>query len=190
MDHIIGLGRRPAGSDGMTTPPRTPDAGSARHVDILHPRDWVDLLFLIGIVGKGVDALGEVAGGLLLLILRPVQIRTLVRVLTQDELSEDPHDVLANWLTRFADSLNVDALTFGAVYLLAHGLVKLVLVIALLSNRLWAYPWMITVLLVFIAYQVYRLITSPTAGMLILTIFDLVVTVLTAIAYRRHRARR
>jgi uncharacterized membrane protein len=174
----------------MTTPPpRRRGASSAQHVDILRPRDWVDRLFVLGIVGKGVDALGEIVGGLLLLVLRPVQIRTLIRVLTQDELSEDPHDVLANWLTRFADSLNVDALTFGAVYLLAHGVVKLVLVIALLRNRLWAYPWMITVLLAFIAYQVYRLITSPTAGMMILTIFDLVVTVLTVIEYRRHRAR-
>ena len=166
-----------------------PGAASARHLDILHPRDWVDRLFVIGVVGKGVDALGEIVGGLLLLILRPIQIRTLIRVLTQDELSEDPHDVLANWLTRFADSLNVGALEFGAVYLLAHGIVKLVLVIALLRNRLWAYPWMITVLLAFIAYQVYRLITAPTAGMLILTIFDLVVTVLTMIEYHRHRAR-
>ena len=49
---------------------------------------------------------------------------------------------------------------------------------------------MITVLLAFIAYQVYWLITSPTAGMLILTIFDLVVTVLTVIEYHRHRTRR
>ena len=168
-----------------------PSAAPAQHVDNLHPRDWVDRLFVLGLVGKGVDALAEIVGGLLLLlILRPVQIRTLIRVLTQDELSEDPHDVLANWLTRFADSLNVDALTFGAVYLLAHGMVKLVLVVALLRNRLWAYPWMITVLLVFIAYQVYRLITSPTAGMLILTMFDIVVTVLTVIEYRRHRTRR
>jgi uncharacterized membrane protein len=175
----------------MTTPPPdTPRAASAQHVDILHPRDWVDRIFVLGIVGKGVDALGEIVGGILLLVLRPVQIRTLIKVLTQDELSEDPHDVLANWLTRSANRIDVDALTFGAVYLLAHGIVKLVLVIAILRNRLWAYPWMITVLLAFIAYQVYRMITSPTAGMLALTIFDLVVTVLTVIEYRRHRARR
>jgi uncharacterized membrane protein len=175
----------------MTTPPPdTPRAAAAQHVDILHPRDWVDRLFVLGIVGKGVDALGEIVGGILLLVLRPVQIRTLIKVLTQDELSEDPHDVLANWLTRSANRIDVDALTFGAVYLLAHGIVKLVLVIAILRNRLWAYPWMITVLLAFIAYQVYRMITSPTAGMLALTIFDLVVTVLTVIEYRRHRARR
>jgi uncharacterized membrane protein len=177
-------------SDDMTTPPPAPPgAASAQRVDILHPRDWVDRLFLLGIVGKGLDALGEIIGGTLLLILRPVQMRTLIRLLTQDELSEDPHDVLAQWLTGFADRIDVHALTFGAVYLLAHGIVKIVLVIALLRNRLWAYPWMIAVLLAFIAYQVYRIVTSPTAGMIALTIFDLVVTVLTVIEYRRQRTR-
>ena len=59
-----------------------PGAASARHLDLLHPRDWVDRLFVIGLVGKGVDALAEIVGGLLLLILRPVPIRTLIRVLT------------------------------------------------------------------------------------------------------------
>jgi uncharacterized membrane protein len=156
---------------------------------MLHPRDWVDRLFVLGILGKGVDGLGEIVGGILVLVVRPVQIRTLIRVLTQDELSEDPHDVLANWLMRSADRINVDTLTFGAIYLLAHGVVKLVLVIALLRNRLWAYPWMIAVLLAFIAYQVYRIITFPTAGMVALTVFDVVVTVLTVIEYRRHRLR-
>jgi uncharacterized membrane protein len=175
----------------MTPPPsRPPSAASAQPTDILYRRDWVDRLFVLGIFGKGIDGLGEVVGGMLLLVLGPVRTRTLIRVLTQDELSEDPHDVLANWLARFADGLNVDALTFGAVYLLAHGVVKLILVIALLGDRLWAYPWMIAVLLAFIAYQVYRLVTSPTAGMLALTIFDLVVTVLTGVEYRRHRSRR
>jgi uncharacterized membrane protein len=36
--------------------------------------------------------------------------------------------------------------TSGAVYLLAHGLVKVILVAALLKNQLWAYPWTIAFL--------------------------------------------
>jgi uncharacterized membrane protein len=34
---------------------------------------------------------------------------------------------------------------------LAHGIIK-VLVTALLLNKLWAYPWMIMVLILFIGY--------------------------------------
>jgi uncharacterized membrane protein len=35
--------------------------------------------------------------------------------------------------------------------------VKVVLVVALLLNKLWAYPRSIVVLLVFICYQLYRI---------------------------------
>jgi uncharacterized membrane protein len=173
----------------MRTP--TPDrpGASAQDPEIPRQQDWIDRLFVLGIIGKGLDALGEVIGGMLLLVLGASRISTLIRVLTQDELSEDPHEVLAQWLTRFADRINVEALTFGAIYLLAHGFVKVVLVVALLRNRLWAYPWMIAVLLTFIGYQVYRIIRSPTAGMIALTVFDLIITVLTVIEYRRHRRR-
>ena len=169
-----------------TPPPETPGA-SSQHPEVLRQPDWVDRLFVVGIIGKGVDAVGEVIGGILLLILGASRISTLISVLTQDELSGDPHEVLAQWLTRFADRINVETLTFGAVYLLAHGIVKAVLVVALLRNQLWAYPWMIAVLLTFIGYQVYRIIRSPTAGMIALTVFDLLITVLTVIEYRRHR---
>ena len=55
---------------------------------------------------------------------------------------------------------------FGAVYLLLHGAVKVVLVIALLLNKLWAYPCMIVVLLIFIGYQLYRIALNPSAGLI------------------------
>jgi uncharacterized membrane protein len=60
---------------------------------------------------------------MLLLVVQPAQIRALVRVLTQDELSEDPHEALAKWLARLADRIDVDSLTFAAVYLLGPGVV-------------------------------------------------------------------
>jgi uncharacterized membrane protein len=76
---------------------------------------------------------------------------------------------------------------FGAVYLLAHGAVKVVLVVALLLNKLWAYPWMIVVLLLFIGYQLYRISLTPTAGLIALTVFDVVILVLTWREYRVQR---
>src|SRR6266571_5618426 len=50
--------------------------------------------------------------------------------------------------------------------------VKIVLVTALLRNKLWAYPWMIAFLIAFIAYQVYRMTFAPSVGLVALTIFD------------------
>jgi uncharacterized membrane protein len=67
--------------------------------------------------------------------------------------------------------------------------VKVVLVWAVLRDRLWAYPWMIAFLGIFIVYQAYRIVVRITLGMVLLTLFDLVVVWLTVREYRRNRER-
>jgi len=82
------------------------------------------------------------------------------------------------------------AVLFGAIYLLAHGLVKVVLVVALLLNKLWACPWMIAILTLFIGYQLYRIALHPTIGLVALTLFDATILILTWREYRVQRSRR
>jgi uncharacterized membrane protein len=144
------------------------------------PKDTLDRVFEIGIILKGFNGLAELLGGLLLLFVRPGDIH-------QGELSEDPHDLIARYLLHTANGLTGSAVIFGAVYLLLHGAVKVVLVIALLLNKLWAYPCMIIVLLIFIGYQLYRIALQPGAGLIALTIFDAVIVALTWREYRRQR---
>jgi uncharacterized membrane protein len=152
------------------------------------PRDLLDQTFEVGIILKGLDGVLEVLGGLLLLVVSPATIDRVVTSLTQHELSEDPHDFLAAHLLRTAHGLTGSAVLFGAVYLLAHGLVKIILVTALLKNQLWAYPWTIGFLGVFILYQLYRLSFTPSLGLTALTIFDMVIAWLTYREYRKQRA--
>jgi uncharacterized membrane protein len=152
------------------------------------PRDLLDQTFEVGIILKGLDGVLEVIGGLLLLIVSPATIDRVVTGLTQHELSEDPNDFLATHLLRTAHGLTGSAVLFGAVYLLAHGLVKVILVTTLLKNQLWAYPWMIAFLGVFIAYQLYRLSLKASVGLTALTIFDAVIAWLTYREYRKQLA--
>jgi uncharacterized membrane protein len=158
-------------------------------VTVFRPRTWLDRAFAIGIIAKGLNGVAELLGGLLLLFVTPDQIRHLAISWTHAELSEDPHDVIATHLLHTADGLTGPAVMFGAVYLLAHGAVKVVLVTALLLNKLWAYPWMIVVLLLFIAYQLYRIALNPSAGLIGLTISDSVIVILTWREYRQQRRR-
>jgi uncharacterized membrane protein len=151
------------------------------------PQDTLDRAFQIGIIAKGLNGLAELVGGLLLLFVGPGDIHHLVAMLTQGELSEDPNDVIARYLLHTADGLTGSALLFGAAYLLLHGAVKVGLVIALLLNKLWAYPCTITVLLIFIGYQLYRIALQPSVGLIALTVFDAVIVVLTWREYRRRR---
>jgi uncharacterized membrane protein len=151
------------------------------------PQNWMDRVFEIGIIAKGLNGAVELLGGLLLLFVSPEWIRHLAVSITRVELSEDPHDFIATHLLHTTSGLTGNAILFGSVYLLTHGAVKVVLVIALLLNKLWAYPWLIGVLLVFIGYQLYRISLDPTAGLIALTVFDVVIVLLTWREYRVQR---
>jgi len=129
----------------------------------------------------------EVLGGLLLLVVPPAALGALAAFLTQHELSEDPKDLIANYLIHQAHNLSASTTLFGAFYLLSHGVVKIVLVTAVLKNKLWAYPWMIAFLMSFIVYQLYRLSIHLSIGLILLTVFDAFIVVLTWIEYNRHR---
>ena len=157
---------------------------------MFRPHDWLDRVFEIGIIGKGLNGTAELIAGLLLLVASPDRIRHFAVLLTQGELSEDPHDLIATRLLHSANGLTGGAVRFGAIYLLAHGAVKVALVIALLLDKLWAYPWMIGFLSLFIGYQLYRIALHPSAGLIALTIFDALVLALTAREYRRQRQHR
>jgi uncharacterized membrane protein len=150
--------------------------------------DLLDRTFAVGIILKGLDGVLEVVGGLVLLVVSPAAIDSLTRALTQHELSEDPHDFLATHLLDAAGSLTSASVRFGAVYLISHGVVKVVLVAALLRNKIWAYPWMIAFLIAFIAYQVYRMTFAFSIGLLALTVFDVFIAWLTYREYGKQRA--
>ena len=144
---------------------------------------------MVSIILKGLDGLLELIGGLLLIAVGPTTINRVIADLTRHELSEDPHDFVATRLMHFGNGLTGSAVHFAAAYLLVHGLVKVVLVVALLRNQLWAYPWLIITLIIFIVYQLYRIALVPTAGLIALTLFDAVVVWLTWREWRKRRGR-
>jgi uncharacterized membrane protein len=161
-----------------------PDQKSPRQVSRA-----LDTTFRIGLLLKAADGVLEIAGGLLLLFLTPSDIQHFARALTAHELSRDPHDFLANHLLHSTVHLTKGTTLFGAVYLLSHGTAKVVVVVLVLRNKLWAYPWLIALLIAFIVYQVYRLtLVHFSVGLLALTIFDALLVWLTWREYQAKRA--
>ncbi|HZD96817.1 MAG TPA: DUF2127 domain-containing protein [Micromonosporaceae bacterium] len=152
------------------------------------PASLLDRTFEIGIILKGLDGVLETIGGILLLAVTPATINRVARGIFQHELSEDPQDYIAVHVLRYTHGLTGNAVTFAAIYLLVHGIVKVFLVGALLRNKLWAYPWLILVLLLFIGYQLYRIAIKPTGGLIALTIFDAIITWLTWREWRKQLA--
>lgn len=145
-------------------------------------------LFRLSILLKGAHALLECAAGLLLAFAGTSAMSRLVERLTQDELLEDPNDFLARHLLELAGGLSGSTQRFYAFYLLSHGVVKLLLVLALLRNRLWAYPASLVVFGLFIVYQLYRFSYTHSPGLVALSVLDLVVIVLIWHEYRVMRS--
>lgn len=148
----------------------------------------LDRAFRITIILKGLDGLLEVIGGILLLVVSPMSIEHVARFFTAHELAEDPHDFIANHLLHSANQLTRSATVYGGIYLLSHGIAKVVLVVLVLKDKLWAYPLIIGLLLVFIVYQVYRLTYKLSFGLVFLTLFDILVVWLTWREYRIKRS--
>lgn len=150
-------------------------------------------LFQVSVLLKGVHAALECAGGIALALVSTETIIGFVSALTQEELIEDPHDVIATRLLAAARHFSVATKDFYAFYLLSHGVIKLLLVVGLLRGKLWAYPVALVVLGLFIAYQLYRFSYTRGLGLIALTLFDIVVIVLIWHEYnvvRRHLATR
>jgi len=146
----------------------------------------LDRTFAIALVLKGLDGVLEVAGGIVLLLVAPHSLQHFLRWIVSHDLAGDPHDFIARHLLHSASELSRHTTRFGAVYLLSHGVAKVVLIVALLRHQLWAYPWLIALLVVFVAYQCYRLTYAPSIGLALLTAFDVFVAVLTWMEWRRR----
>ena len=148
-------------------------------------------IFEISVLLKGAHALIECIGGLVLAFVSSSAIASLVNTLTQEELIEDPNDFVATHLLSLAQNFTVSSQHFYAFYLLSHGLIKVFLVIGLLRNKLWAYPLSLVVLGLFIVYQFYRYSYTHGIGLIVLTVFDVIVMALIWHEYRlvrRHLA--
>ena len=145
-----------------------------------------EVLFRAGVILKGLDGVLEIAGGVALWLVSPGLILRWIGLLTQDEIARNRHDVIAHHLRLAVGSL-VSGKHFLALYLLAHGIVKILVVVALLKNRLWAYPVSIAVFGAFIVYQLYRFTLGGSAGLIVLSAFDLIVIWLIWMEYRARK---
>ena len=145
----------------------------------------VHLFFDISLFVKGFDGVVQLAGGGLMLALSSGQLAHLAQVLTRSTLTADPHDWVANYLLRSGEQLTDSERVFGGLYLLWHGVVKVGLVIALLKKLAWAYPVAMVAFFLFLVYQLYRYSHTHSIELLVLSVLDVAVIVLTWLEYQR-----
>jgi uncharacterized membrane protein len=143
-----------------------------------HP-SLLERIFHAGITLKGIGGVMEMIGGVLLWFIKPAAMSETARLLFFQELSRNPDGFISSHVLRESSKLaNADP-TFASLYLLSHGITKVILVVCLWLNKLWAYPLTIVVFAGFCVYQVHRYMRTHSIALVLLTIFDLILIYLT-----------
>lgn len=156
----------------------------------VRPRRGFELAYTIGVVLKGIDGLVELVTGVLL-IMSPGMVH-LVLSATIAEARESNAAVrvfIADHLAHLNAQLTSTAIALLVVFLLVHGVVKLVLVYCLLRRLHRVYPYALAILVLFLAFQVYAFVRVPSVSLAIFTVIDVVIIVLVWLEWRKLRGR-
>jgi len=144
-------------------------------------------VFAVSVSLKGLHALFEVVAGVALYLTSTETIVGRLSDWSNRQIALERHDWIADHLLRFAEGFSVQKHDFYAFYLLSHGIVKAVLVVGLLKEKLWAYPASFVVFGAFLLYQLYRYSFTHDFTLILLSIFDLFVIALALHEYRLLR---
>ncbi|MDB4992364.1 MAG: hypothetical protein JWL75_609 [Parcubacteria group bacterium] len=147
---------------------------STAELNELRTEKTVYELFRWSVILKGVISLGEVVVGLALLAIPKDTIVVLVQG-AGTWLSTHADSAIAGHVVTELTKFGSGTAVFVAIYLLSRGLIKCLLIYALLRNILWAYPASLTVLGLFVIYQIYEILTLGSVFVIAITLFDLVV---------------
>lgn len=150
-------------------------------------RELIDKIFDVGVLLKAVFGVFEVLGGILLAVSGKLVLNNFIIDLAQQEISEDPNDLIANFLINTSNNFYYNAHIFAIVYLIAHGVINIFLTVSLLKNRIWAYPWAIILFGVFIIYQFYRFFHTFSLSLLFLTMFDIFIVLVIWLEWNRKK---
>ena len=143
--------------------------------------------FRAGITLKGVDGILEAIGGIVLWSIKPSDLNRIALRFLEIDLPFDRHEFITRHLYRATEHLAYGGQHFASLYLLAHGLIKALLVIALWFDALWAYPLTMFVFGLFSVYQVHRFLHTHSVALLLITVFDVLIIWLTWREYHEQK---
>jgi uncharacterized membrane protein len=146
--------------------------------------------FQAGITLKGIDGMLEAIGGIVLWSIKPADLNRIALKFLETDLPFDRHEFITTHLYRATEHLAYGGKHFASLYLLAHGLTKALLVIALWFDALWAYPLTMVVFGLFSVFQIHRFLHTHSVVLLLLTVFDMLIIGLTWREYSEQKVSR
>jgi uncharacterized membrane protein len=151
-------------------------------------KSGTDRMFAVAITIKGIDGGLQFLGALLLMVIPPTLITGAANMIITRDLLGDPSGTLSTHLAEAADHFaNGSSRWFAIIYLLAHGVIKLVLVWALVKRVMWMFPVSVVVLAGFVVYEVWRAVHTHSIALPIFAAIDVVIIILIIREYQKLR---
>jgi len=148
------------------------------------------IAFLAAVVVKGLDGVIETLAGIAVAILGTAGVYELVIQFTAPELDLHPASKTIHLLRHGASDLSHASSRFVVIWLLVHGILKLVLAVELLRGRSWIFPAAALILSAFVAFMTYKLSVHFSGWLLAFALFDLMTVILVLNEWRSHRMSR
>ena len=149
-----------------------------------------DRVFEGGLFIKGLSGISEAIGGLLLFVFTPEDIHRFTNFITHQELLESPNSKISHLILHSTQNFTNGSRIFLIVYLWLHASIKLIAVIGILKNILWAYPFSLITLGALMLYQAYSIFfVKASIGMIGLTIFDIFILWMITVEYKKVKSK-
>ncbi len=145
----------------------------------------IDRTFEIGVLIKSFFGFFEVLAGIVFAVSGKLIINNIIIAFAEQEIAGDPNDIFANYLIKSVNDFSAGSYLFAVIYLMLHGVINVFLAVALLKNKLWAYPLATAGFGAFIIYQTYRYFHTYSPMLLILTAFDVFIVFIILLEYKR-----
>ena len=147
------------------------------------PAGALHAVFQVSLAAKAAFALIEIVSGVAAYVVLQTALLRLVGRIAHEEVIEGRRDFLTHYLFEWAQGFSISARHFTAMYLLAHGVIKVWLIIGLFRGKTSYYPVAIAVFGGFIVYQLYRFHFTHSIWLIVMTVIDALVIGLTAYEY-------
>ena len=146
-------------------------------------------MFRTSLVLKGIFSALEMVGGGVAYFISHSTVVGIIASITQETLTQDPDDFIAQHLAGAAAGLSLSSQHFAALYLMSHGILKTVLIVGLYRERPRYFPLSIVLFAGFVGYQLFRFQVTHSIWLLVLTALDVLIIGLTLQEYRYLRRR-
>ncbi|HEY1614137.1 MAG TPA: DUF2127 domain-containing protein [Rhizomicrobium sp.] len=133
---------------------------------------FLRLAYVAAIAVKGLDGAAETVAGMLVAVLGTASLSDYLLRTTAPELDLHPASRAIHLVRHGAQTLSQSHGGFIAVWLLIHGVLKLVLAVELLRGKSWIFPVASAILAAFIAYMTWRLTHHWSLWLLAFALFD------------------